>query len=77
MRIVTEKGVCDMLVLGRKPNEQLIIDGRIVITVVRVAGGQVRLGIEAPAEVLIRRAELADSPADGRSRPTVCSAAGR
>jgi carbon storage regulator len=53
-----------MLVLGRKPNEKLIIDGRIVVTVVRVAGGQVRLGIEAPAEVPIRRAELVQPSAD-------------
>lgn len=47
-----------MLVLGRKTNEKLVIDGRIVITVVRVSGGQVRLGIEAPAEVAIQREEL-------------------
>jgi|DewCreStandDraft_4_1066084.scaffolds.fasta_scaffold11698_7 carbon storage regulator len=47
-----------MLVLTRKERERLIIDERIVITVVRVAGGAVRLGIEAPLEVPIRREEL-------------------
>lgn len=47
-----------MLVLGRKTNETLVIDGRIVITVVRVSGSQVRLGIEAPADVAIQREEL-------------------
>lgn len=47
-----------MLVLARKENERLIIDGNIVVTIVRVAGGQVRLGIEAPQEISIRRAEL-------------------
>ena len=52
-----------MLVLGRKPTEQLVIDGRIVITVVRVGGGQVRLGIEAPRDISIHRAELRQ-PAD-------------
>jgi carbon storage regulator len=47
-----------MLVLTRKENERLIIDERIVITIVRVAGTAVRLGIEAPLEVPIRREEL-------------------
>lgn len=47
-----------MLVLGRKANERLVIDGRIIVTVVRVSGGQVRLGIEAPANVVIQREEL-------------------
>jgi carbon storage regulator len=53
-----------MLVLGRKPNEKVIIAGLIVVTVVRVAGGQVRLGIEAPADVSIRRAELVQPSVD-------------
>lgn len=47
-----------MLVLTRKERERLVIDERIVITVVRVAGGAVRLGIEAPLEVPIRREEV-------------------
>jgi carbon storage regulator len=58
-----------MLVLGRKENERLIIDGRIVVTVVRVSGGNVRLGIEAPAEISIQREELlGQSPASNRRR---------
>jgi carbon storage regulator len=52
-----------MLVLARKENEKIIIDGRIVITVVRLAGRGVRLGIEAPAEVSIKREELLDRAA--------------
>jgi carbon storage regulator len=47
-----------MLVLSRKENERLIIDGNITVTIVRVSGGTVRLGIEAPAEIPIRREEL-------------------
>jgi carbon storage regulator len=50
-----------MLVLGRKQNERLIIDGRIVVTVVRVSGGNVRLGIQAPDDVSIQREEIAQS----------------
>lgn len=51
-----------MLVLSRKQNERLVIDGNIVVTVVRVAGGQVRLGIEAPADIHIRREEIICQP---------------
>lgn len=48
-----------MLVLSRKKNEAIHIghDG-IVITVVDIRGQQVRLGIEAPADVPIRRQEI-------------------
>jgi carbon storage regulator len=47
-----------MLVLGRKVGEKLCIGGDIWITVVSVKGSQVRLGIEAPADVAIRREEI-------------------
>ena len=53
-----------MLVLSRKQNERLIIDGNIVVTIVRVSGGTVRIGIEAPAEVSIRREELCCRPTE-------------
>jgi carbon storage regulator len=56
-----------MLVLSRKEGERLVIDGNIVVTVVRLAGGKVRLGIEAPAEVSVRREELQPLPAASRS----------
>ncbi len=47
-----------MLVLSRKEGESLTIDGRITVTVTKLAGGKVRLGIEAPKEVTILRSEL-------------------
>lgn len=47
-----------MLVLSRKRNESIIIDGSIVITVVEIRGDKVRLGIEAPREVSIHRQEV-------------------
>lgn len=47
-----------MLVLSRKENEKLIIDGNIVITVVRITGGGVRIGIEAPPAISVKREEL-------------------
>lgn len=47
-----------MLVLSRRESEQIKLGDAIVVTVVRVAGGHVRLGIEAPPDVLVLRAEL-------------------
>jgi carbon storage regulator len=47
-----------MLVLSRKLNETIVIDGDIRITVVGIRGNQVRLGIDAPNSVRIFREEL-------------------
>ena len=47
-----------MLVLSRKRNESIVIDGNIVITVVEVRGDKVRLGIQAPREIPIHRSEI-------------------
>ena len=47
-----------MLVLSRKFNESIVIDGGIKITVVEIRGNQIRLGIEAPREVGVMREEL-------------------
>jgi carbon storage regulator len=47
-----------MLVLTRKLMEKLYIGDDVCVTVVRLEGGQVRLGIEAPLEVSVVRAEL-------------------
>lgn len=50
-----------MLVLSRKKNESIVIDERIVITVVEIRGDKVRLGIEAPRDVAIHRQEVYDA----------------
>jgi carbon storage regulator len=47
-----------MLVLSRRESERIRLGDSIVITVVKVAGERVRLGIEAPADVLVLRGEL-------------------
>ena len=47
-----------MLVLSRKVNENIVIDGRIVVKVVRTEGNFVKLGIEAPADVPVHRQEI-------------------
>lgn len=46
------------LVLSRKRNETIVINGDIVITVVEIRGGKVRLGIDAPREVPVHRSEV-------------------
>lgn len=47
-----------MLVLSRRESQRIRLGDSIVVTVVRVAGDKVRLGIEAPADVLVLRDEL-------------------
>ncbi|MCF7669971.1 MAG: carbon storage regulator CsrA [Verrucomicrobia bacterium] len=47
-----------MLILSRKLNESIVIDGRIVVKVVRVDGDAVKLGIQAPADIPVHRREV-------------------
>ena len=47
-----------MLVLSRKESEKIKLGEEIVLTIVRVTGDRVRLGIQAPADMLILREEL-------------------
>ena len=47
-----------MLVLSRKESERIRLGNNIVVTVVRVSGDRVRIGIEAPPEVIVLRDEL-------------------
>lgn len=47
-----------MLVLSRRASERIRLGDSIVVTVIRVAGDRVRLGIDAPSDVLVLRDEL-------------------
>jgi carbon storage regulator len=47
-----------MLVLSRKVGEEIIIDGSIRVTITAIKGSQVRIGITAPHEVSVNRAEV-------------------
>jgi carbon storage regulator len=48
-----------MLVLTRGLKQQIVIgEQQVVVTVLEVKGGRVRLGIEAPSNVAIRRKEI-------------------
>ena len=65
-----------MLVLARKQNQNIIIDGKIIVRVLRVGRDVVKLGIEAPLSIPVHReeifnalkeAELKASSAEGNS----------
>lgn len=55
-----------MLVLSRKVGEKLVIDGNIIVEVVRIQGNRITLGIVAPTEVKVLRGEL--DPKQSQSR---------
>lgn len=47
-----------MLVLGRKPGESIVLGKDIVVHVVDVSGDRVKIGIDAPKSINIRRSEI-------------------
>ena len=47
-----------MLVLSRNRGESIVIDNQVVVTVVRIRGEKVRLGVEAPKEIPVHRLEV-------------------
>jgi carbon storage regulator len=54
-----------MLVLTRKPEESIQIGENITVTIIKVNGKAVRVGIDAPDDIRIIRSELADKPSGG------------
>ena len=68
-----------MLVLSRKTQQQIQIGPHVTITILKVKGETVRIGIEAPQEVCVLRSEVAEkllgtSVTDGETEATVRSA---
>lgn len=62
-----------MLVLSRKSNQSLHIGNDIVVTIVRVRGDVVRIGIEAPKDVKIMRNELLEKLVENIDASSNCS----
>ncbi|MGI9455331.1 MAG: carbon storage regulator [Aeoliella sp.] len=65
-----------MLVLSRKESQRIRVGDSVVVTIVKIGNDKVRVGIEAPEDVLVLRDELEawsdrGEPGDGgRSRST-------
>jgi carbon storage regulator len=60
-----------MLVLTRKSTQKIRIGDKIVITVLKVQGDQVSLGIEAPRDTKIFREELLERAEESIERSPV------
>ncbi|MHC4398505.1 MAG: carbon storage regulator [Planctomycetota bacterium] len=63
-----------MLVLTRKPGEKIIIGDEIVLTLIAIRrddqyGDRIRIGLDAPSHVPIRREEVADARKAGDPAP--------
>jgi carbon storage regulator len=65
-----------MLVLTRRPEEEIVIDGGIRITVLGVVGNKVRLGIVAPASVRVDRSEIVERRTTGAEERELAVAGG-
>ena len=68
-----------MLVLSRKKNQTIVIDGNVEIQVLQVKGNSIRLGISAPRDVRVLRGELQrlhapeDAELNGIAQPAIQS----
>lgn len=49
-----------MLILSRKLNESIVIDGRIIVKILRIERDTVKIGIQAPTELPVHRQEVFD-----------------
>ena len=49
-----------MLVLSRKTNESIVIDGKIYLDILRFEGDSVKVGVKAPKNVTVYRKEIYD-----------------
>ncbi|MGH3444829.1 MAG: carbon storage regulator CsrA [Nocardioidaceae bacterium] len=68
-----------MLVLSRRIGESIVIGDDVVVTVLEIRGDVVRVGVDAPREVQVRRAELLAEVAEanrGAASPTPGAVAG-
>ena len=54
-----------MLVLARKQNQNIVIDGKIILRVLRVGRDNVKIGIEAPLSIAIHREEIVNKKPKG------------
>ena len=58
-----------MLILTRRVGESLVIGDDVTVTVLGVKGNQVRVGVNAPREVVVHRQEIHERLRAGRPSP--------
>ena len=58
-----------MLILTRKIGESILIGDNIRLVVLEIRGRQIRLGIEAPADIVVLREEIAQRLSDENLEP--------
>jgi carbon storage regulator len=56
--LTTGNGISRMLILSRRESERVHLGDDIILTIVRVNGDKVRIGVEAPSHIKILRTEL-------------------
>jgi len=57
-----------MLILTRRRKQTLVIGDSVTITVLRIRGSQVRLGVNAPRDIGVHREEIFDRATTGKRR---------
>ena len=55
-----------MLVLRRKIEEGILIDGRITVKILGIEGDSIKIGVDAPRDVPVYRSEIKDLLEGGR-----------
>jgi carbon storage regulator len=60
-----------MLILSRRASEKVTIGNDITVTVCRVNDGQVKLGIDAPADVVVMRDDAVTKTPKTKNKPRV------
>ncbi len=63
-QIHTRAPSCRVLILTRKADQAVVIDGTTTVRVLSIDGDRVKLGIDAPAEIAVVRDELLREVAD-------------
>jgi carbon storage regulator len=58
-----------MLVLSRKTDQQIRIGDNIIVTIIKVSGDTVRVGIQAPREVSVVRCEIEKERGKDETQP--------
>lgn len=62
-----------MLILGRRTHEKLTIGNNVTITVCKINDGAVKLGIDAPADVVIMRDDAVTQTPKTKNKPRAIS----